>query len=250
MENNYIVYKHTFPNNKVYIGITKNDKNRRWQYGNGYRNQPLIYRAIKKYNWNNIKHEILYNNLSKKNAELKEIELIKKYKSNNKKYGYNIDNGGNCCGKHSKETLKKISEAQKGEKNHMFGKKGKLCPIYGRKLSLETKYKLSEYAKKRTGNKNSMYGKNQSEETKQKIREKALGRKISEDTKKKISQNSAIKRKVNQYDLNGSFIKQYESLKQAEKETGIFSQNIGKVCRGQQQYAKGYLWRYADDSAN
>lgn len=248
MENNYIVYKHIFSNNKVYIGITKNDKNKRWQYGNGYRNQPLIFRAIKKYGWDNIKHEILFSNLTKEEAEKKEIELIAYYKSNNSKYGYNIDNGGNCFGTHSKETLKKMSEAQKGQKNHMYGKKGKLCPIYGRKTSLETKNKLSEIAKKRIGNKNPMYGKKQSEETKQKIREKALGRKRDEKTKEKISKNSKIKKKVNQYNLDGNFIKQYESLKQAEKETGILSQNIGEVCRGQQKYAKGYLWRYENDN--
>jgi group I intron endonuclease len=249
MKNNYIVYKHTFPNNKVYIGITKNNKNRRWQYGNGYRRQPLIYRAIKKYNWNNVKHEVLYNNLSKIEAESKEIELIKKYKSNNPKYGYNVDNGGNCCGTHSKETLKKMSEAQKGKKNHMYGKKGELCPSYGRKLSIKTKEKLRKInLGKHVGSLNHMYGKHHSEETKQKIREKALGRKITEETRKKLSINSTIKKKVNQYDLNGNFIKQYESLTQAQKETGVLSQNIGKVCRGQQKYAKGYLWRYADDN--
>lgn len=249
MKNNYIVYKHIFPNNKVYIGITKNNKNRRWQYGNGYRKQPLIYRAIKKYDWNNIKHEILYNSLSKKEAELKEIELIKQYKSNNPKYGYNVDNGGNCCGTHSKETLKKISEAQKGKKNHMYGKKGKLCPNYGKKLSAKTKEKLRKiHLGKHIGNLNHMYGKHHSEESKQKMREKALGRKLSEETRKKLSINSTTKRKVNQYDLDGNFIKQWDSIKEAGRSLNIFPQNIGKVCRKQQKYAKGFIWRYVNDN--
>ena len=53
----YTVYKHTFPNNKVYIGITSQSVSRRWRNGEGYRNkQQLIYRAILKYGWDNIKH--------------------------------------------------------------------------------------------------------------------------------------------------------------------------------------------------
>ena len=32
-ERNYIVYKHTSPSNKVYIGITKQKPYKRWKYG-------------------------------------------------------------------------------------------------------------------------------------------------------------------------------------------------------------------------
>lgn len=283
MKENYTVYKHIFPNNKIYIGITKRKPEIRWNKGKGYKLCPLMNKAIQKYGWDNVKHEILFTNLTKKQAEEKEIQLIKEYKCNNRKYGYNIENGGNCCGTHSEETKRKIGAKSKGNKNCLgrhiskdhiqklhegrmkkyketgvYGYKGYMHTeeyrnkmskaLTGIKRSEETKKKLSEYAKKRTGNRNPMYGKKQSEQSKQKIREKALGRKVTEDTKKKISQNSVIKRKVNQYELNGNFIKQYESLKQAEKETGVLSQNIGEVCRGQQKYAKGYLWRYVNDN--
>ena len=55
-EHNYIVYKHTFPNNKVYIGITQQNPEKRWKKGLGYdSHQTLMKRAIKKYGWNNIK---------------------------------------------------------------------------------------------------------------------------------------------------------------------------------------------------
>ena len=49
--------------------------------------------AIKKYGWANIEHKILYTNLSKEEAEQKEIELIKEYKSNKREYGYNLTEG-------------------------------------------------------------------------------------------------------------------------------------------------------------
>ncbi|AAV30164.1 putative truncated GIY-YIG endonuclease [Lactobacillus phage LL-Ku] len=43
---NYKVYKHTTPNNKVYIGITKLDVNKRWKNGNGYKHNQYFTRAI------------------------------------------------------------------------------------------------------------------------------------------------------------------------------------------------------------
>ena len=86
MKNKYIVYKHTTPRGKVYIGITGNTVERRWQNGRNYKNNKHFTNAIKKYGWDNIKHEILFDNLTKEQAEEKEILLIKKYKSNNVRY--------------------------------------------------------------------------------------------------------------------------------------------------------------------
>ena len=88
----YIIYKHTSPSGKVYIGITKNSPNSRWSNGNGYKTQQLFYRAIKKYGWNNFSHEILFENLSHDEACKKEIELIKFYKL--QKLSYNQTDGG------------------------------------------------------------------------------------------------------------------------------------------------------------
>lgn len=47
---NYIVYKHTTPNYKVYIGITSyKNVNQRWRDGEGYKQNKHFYSAIKKY---------------------------------------------------------------------------------------------------------------------------------------------------------------------------------------------------------
>ena len=74
----YTVYKHTSPNNKVYIGITSRKPEYRWNSGKGYINNKYFTTAINKYGWNEFEHSILYENLSKEEAETKEIELIKK----------------------------------------------------------------------------------------------------------------------------------------------------------------------------
>lgn len=100
--NTYSVYKHTFPNGKVYIGITKQNPENRWDNGWGYRAvtsegqfcQPVMARAVIKYGWKNITHEILAEGLSKDEAESMEVDLISKYNSTNSEFGYNMNPGG------------------------------------------------------------------------------------------------------------------------------------------------------------
>ena len=70
----YCVYMHTCPKGRVYIGITRNNPLKRWQNGTGYRTNEYFTRAIKKYGWENFKHEILFTGLSEKEAQEKEIQ--------------------------------------------------------------------------------------------------------------------------------------------------------------------------------
>lgn len=135
IKRDYFVYKHTSPNGKCYIGITKQKPESRWgNNGCGYKHNIYFTNAIKKYGWDNIKHEVLFKGLTKEEAEQKEIELIALYRSNNRYYGYNIDNGGNCICKTSDETRKKLSESHKGEK----------CYCYGKHFSEEHKRKIGK----------------------------------------------------------------------------------------------------------
>lgn len=90
----YIVYMHTCPNGKTYVGITQQEAKRRWNNGRGYIGNEYFTRAIKKYGWANIKHEILFENLTKQEAAEKEIELIAMNKSDDRRYGYNQNKGG------------------------------------------------------------------------------------------------------------------------------------------------------------
>ncbi len=152
----YRVYKHTSPSNKVYIGITcMNPPEKRWNNGLGYWYNKHFYNAIQKYGWNNFKHEILFEGLTKREAEEKEVELISLYDATNKEKGYNKDNGGHSIGRFTMETKKKISDAAKerfqNPENH---------PLYGKHRSEETKRKLSEYNKElfKDPTKNPNYG--------------------------------------------------------------------------------------------
>lgn len=105
IDEKWTLYLHTVPKelsgydyDKHYIGITTKNINERWgKNGSGYRKQ-IFYNAILKYGWENIRHEILFENLTKEEAFSLEKEYIKKYKSNIKPYGYNIASGGHGGG--------------------------------------------------------------------------------------------------------------------------------------------------------
>lgn len=139
----YTVYKHTSPSGKVYIGITSKKPEYRWNHGRGYKeiDQPVFYRAIKKYGWDNITHEILYSGLQEKDAKNLEISLIKQYKSLG--LSYNITDGGDGFRgathrkgkKASEETKRKMREARrgtnKGINNPMYGRH-ETAPAYGK----------------------------------------------------------------------------------------------------------------------
>ena len=94
VQNNYTVYMHVSPSGKKYVGITGDSPKNRWDSGHGYRRNPHFWNAIQKYGWNNFEHLILYTDLTKDEAKEYEIKLIKEYNLTNKKYGYNVSEGG------------------------------------------------------------------------------------------------------------------------------------------------------------
>lgn len=116
----YQVYKHTNKiNKKVYIGITGQNWERRWK--TKYKANKFFHSAILKYGEENFNHEVLFEHLTKEEAQQKEIELIAEYKSNDPKYGYNLSSGGEshngCKGMHyqTDESKAKISATHKGK---------------------------------------------------------------------------------------------------------------------------------------
>ena len=93
MNKPYVVYCHTSPSGKKYIGMSKNVK-RRWEAnGKNYKMCTKFYNAIKKYGWENITHEILEENLTKEEAERLEEFYIKEFDTVNN--GYNMLKGVN-----------------------------------------------------------------------------------------------------------------------------------------------------------
>lgn len=54
-----------------------------------------------------------------------------------------------------------------------------------------------------------------------------------------------LKKRINQYDKDGNFIKEWESTKEIERELGIHHSNITACCKGKLKTCGNYVWRYA-----
>jgi hypothetical protein len=130
--NKFCVYVHTcIYNNKKYVGITSQVPEIRWLHGKGYRN--IKFREdIDKYGWDNgFLHEIIYENLTEREACNIEKEYIKRWNLQNPKFGYNVSEGGlkTTLGyKYNQEVKEKMSnilkERYKIKENHpWFNKK-------------------------------------------------------------------------------------------------------------------------------
>lgn len=133
----YIIYKHTSPSGKVYIGQTNQIPELRFKNGEGYKSSKKFYNAILKYEWENFKHEILFTNLNKISADCIEIDLIYRYKQIG--ISYNIANGGEGRTREydTLETRQKMSISQyKRFRNSVH-------PSKGRHHSKEAKMKMS-----------------------------------------------------------------------------------------------------------
>lgn len=111
MEQNYKIYKLTFPDNKVYIGQTKRNPEDRWMKGAGYKKQEKVYQAILKFGWDNIKKQILYQHLNKSQADQKEKEEIIKAYKNNMCYNTVCNKEQLCAEEYLKQRLR-ITEEQ------------------------------------------------------------------------------------------------------------------------------------------
>ena len=136
MENKkFIVYIHISPSNKKYVGITSRSPNQRWNNGKGYKNNEHFYNSIQKYGWNNFKHIIVAENLSKEEACELEIKLIKKFNTQDYHFGYNNTSGGEHT-TFSNESKKKMSESKKGYIPSQATIE-KLCRTHGEILKLK-----------------------------------------------------------------------------------------------------------------
>lgn len=229
MVKTWIVYKHISPSGKVYVGITsQSNVKRRWFRGSGYVGCPVFIRAILKYGWDNIKHEILFTNLTEERAKNLEKDLIRHYK--NLGISYNITDGGD-------------------------GALGRACPEYVKtKLSKERKgiipwKAIIAASKVNTGKKKGPRDKTIVE----KVRATRLlnSKKCTpEQVQANIERNLGRSKPVLQFDLEGNFVREYRSVKfAAESVKGSRGSllNCLNPLRTESKTFKGYKWKYKEE---
>lgn len=144
----YCVYAHVNKTNgKRYVGITsKQNPNHRWNSGRGYSENPHFRLAIEKYGWDGFDHIILEKGLSDKEAMRIERELIAKWKTQDREYGYNMTSGGEGTPDYhpSEETRRKLSNARKKENLSEETLRRRSEGLRGRKFTDEHKRKIGE----------------------------------------------------------------------------------------------------------
>lgn len=217
----YQVYVHTFPNNKKYVGLTtKEDVKRRWQNGYGYKTQKLMYRAILKCGWENIKHTV-YQCDTEKEMKYLERYLIAYYHSNEPKYGYNITEGGEGVLGFGRKPI------------DQYSKDGQLVRTWEsiRSAAEEMNWSASVIAtcvRKERPTAYNYYWCPAGETPKFKTR--------------------GIQRKVYQFDLKGNLIGEYKNAAEAARILGRSSCNIIECCNGNRKRAFGFYWSHSSSS--
>lgn len=111
----------------------------------------------------------------------------------------------------SDETKKKISESTSGEKHHNYGKHP----------SDESRKKMSEST---SGDKHPLYGKHHSEDTRKKMSESHIGKRPTDATKKKLSEALSGEN----HPMYGKHHSEEQKKKMSESHRGEKSHNYGK----------------------
>ena len=118
-EKKWKVYCHTNKvNGKKYVGITSQKRlNDRAHSGASYVNCKVFYQAINKYGWDCFESEILATNLPEEKAKELERFYIKLFKTQDRRFGYNVDDGGGTPLSPSEEGMRRKIESATGGNN-------------------------------------------------------------------------------------------------------------------------------------
>jgi group I intron endonuclease len=255
------IYKITNPENKIYIGYSKNIERRFKEYLTlRCKTQNFLKNSFQKYGVENHIFEII-EECYLENIKEKEKYWIRYYNSYNN--GLNSNKGGGGVISHSEKTKEKMSishigkkdsletkikksNSRKGKKhiNHIKGENHKKT---GQKDSIETILKKKKPKPKNFGINHSLKTKGKpkhNDSSKMKISDKLKNHPslLSQERKIKISDSNS--KPVLQYDLQGNFIKEWSSSVCITKKLLFPQPNISAACLGKQKTAYGFIWRY------
>lgn len=246
----YLIYKHTAPNGKVYIGITRQDSERRWQNGKGYSTQKRFWRAIQKYGWSSFSHELLAENLTEQEACELEIHYIEQYKSTNPDFGYNVAVGGNT----GRTLVTPVIQYYQGKPVNFFESFTQAARTLGVSTStirnyINSKTMISGYHFEEMPQIH-LYDIDRELYEYEDAKHYVVGQHMNEQRRQRtIERNKRNVRSVNQYDLEGHFIKSYASIAEALRENKGLG-GIAAVLRGDNvaKTAGGFQWKYNEGS--
>lgn len=223
----YYIYKVTdITNGKVYIGKTSNFNKRKLEHINCYKKEDcLFHRAINKHGVENFKWEIIDSTIGIENSNKLEKKYIKEYNSY-KPNGYNMTKGGDggsmwnarpvVCLTLSGNFVKRYDSAGEAELdgfnnvNVLLNCKGKLLTCKNHMFMFEDEY-------------------------------------LKKGAKKYQKPESSSKKSIIQCDLNGNYIKKFESIIEASRDTGANRTTISGVLSRNYKSANGFIFVYEKD---
>ena len=214
----YCIYSHVNKvNGKVYIGQTCN-KDKRF-YDEKYKSCVLFYKALQKYGGlkNGFMTTILESDLTKEEADEREIFYISEYQSTNPEFGYNIcDGGSGVRNEHTEEWKENQSKRMSGSNN----------PNYGKHWNENHKKNLSDKLK----------GKTRQREQWEKDKIKEAHQNIEHYNDKRVRCITT----------NENFQSQRGCARVLSERTGIKFRGfeIGNVCKGIYTHTHGYTFEY------
>jgi len=233
-----IIYKTTnLLNGKIYVG--KDSNNNEHYLGSGIK----LIRAIRKYGRENFKKEILEVCDSEGLLAEREKYWILEYDAQNRKTGYNIAEGGKGGNTRAGYTIKEMSNYRtnisKGLKNSekfkevQAARAGRSNPKHSATMKeLYASGKLVPHNK----------GKTTPPEIAKKIGDGNRGKKLSTETKQRIAASKY--KPIDQYNLDGTYVKSYDSIKHASEELNIGRDSIYGCCVGKYRQGGGFIWKY------
>lgn len=216
MEKTGVIYMYVSPSNKVYIGKTVREKQRKIEHRTKTINSKTYFgKALKKYGYESFEYWVLFrfktNKIDKLNKVLEWLErkCIQFYMSNYSEFGYNLTKGGDgVLGfKHSEETKQYLSKCSKDFMSH------------------------KEHRDALTG--------------------RPKGSIMSEKTKELLKNHPTIvakSKQVNQYDMNNLLINNFKSISDAARSLhndATFktkSNRISEVCSGKSKSYQNFIW--------
>lgn len=213
-------------NEKCYIGQSK-DIEARWKkhisvYNNKTAPNYKLYRAMRKYGLASFRFEVI-EECEPEELNSREIYWIQYYDSFLN--GYNMTLGGEACnGTNDKEI-------------YQYTLLGELIKKYNsaHEADRETGIPFTNICKVCRGERKTAGGYYWS---------------YTNEPIKPIKTITKHYTPVVQYTKDGEYVAEYTSAKEAQRETGIFSTVIGKVCKGQGKTAGGYIWKYKEQDGD
>ena len=208
-ENNKMIgYIYKFENKinrKIYIGKTKNIKERIYQHSHVTKNKNTKFgNALRKYGINMFDFNILVTIHSKSSDNLDiilnclEKYFIKKYNSFNNGYNCTLGGDGTINFKHSEETKNKLR---------------------GRIVSEETRKKIRHA-----------------------LKGKPCHRRLTDKWRSSVIEAKSIP--IKQFSKDGIFIKQWSSITKAARFYNLPISCISRVCKNERKSCGGFIWKY------